>query len=476
MSTSARSTRIARLITAVESSGRGTWWGLFLGALVVYVATAHWGSGQITDAIVASWPGWHFVHHGTFDLAGADLPQFPGLVEQGDRVIVTRSMGVVLAGVPGSALLAWTGASAETGGALSAVLMSAAAVANIGLALRSIVPARVALLSSAVLGLGTGMWTIASAELWGHGPDALWLSLAVLAVSRGSWWWAGFAMAPAIMTRPHLALTAAVIGIWLGAARRSLAPVVGVGIPSCLGLVLLQRWNAWYFGQSSVEGAYTYAVDNATRAPTDGLALWVENIAGTLISPMSGLLLYSPVVVVAAVAVARRGRCAPMWTWALAAGGLAYFLVQMRVSPHFDGGGSYYGNRYTIESLVLTTPLAAVALYRWAAGLRARILVIGAAASSSVGLYLYGAILPYWWVPIRPRSSWQVWYPYDVATYAGPAALGAAVAALAVIALTMAILSRTVSRAPLASAAEVPHDLSSAVPVQRPGAAASTRR
>jgi len=398
---------------------------VLLGALAVYLFTAHWVVSQNSDALVASLPSHQLLTSGTLDLRGSyPAGELPGIVEADGRLVVARTLGVVLAGLPGAALLGWTGASAAACGALSAVLWSAAAVANLHLVLRGLVPPAGALIGAATLALGTGLWTIGAAELWAHGPDAFWLSLALVGLSRQRWWLAGVGMGAAIMTRPHLAVAAALLGLWLALALRRWGPLWGIGLPSATGLGLLVAWNDWYYGVPSIGGMYDYALPHATRAVDEGGSLFLENLAGVLVSPLNGLLVYSPVVAVGLWALAaaglagRGGRHAldrptkPPWVTAAAVAGLTHLLVQMRISHSFTGGSSYFGNRYGIETLVLATPLLTVALVHWArAGSWTRIVAL-TAAGASCAVYGFGALVPRWWMASSASDTpWTSWIP-----------------------------------------------------------------
>lgn len=458
-------------------TAREAWVIAFGLALLVFLSTAHWRAGQNTDGLVAALPGWHLITHGTLDLAGYVKPDsLPGVVAAGDRVVVARTMGVILAGLPGAVLLGWTGATPAVTGALSASLLSAAAVANVFLALRPVVPRVAAGLAAVTLALGTGMWTLASAELWTHGPDAFWLSLALLLASQRYWLMTGMAFAPAILTRPHLAVAAAVVGIWMSVVLRSWRPIVLVGLPSSAAVGVLTLWNSWYYDAATVGGTYAYAVPNATRSPWDGAGLFAENMAGVLVSPLSGVLVYSPVLLVVLWATATGYWRQPAWASAFAVAGVAYLVVQMRISASFEGGAGYYGNRYGIETLVALTPYAAGAVTAWCGGSRTRLTWFAGAAGASVAIHAFGAFLTYWWVGLGSASSWTSWYPYSVARAAGASGVAAAAASLALVVLSVVVARRHQPSAPTASMPTALRSRSSAPPAGPPGAAASPPR
>jgi hypothetical protein len=282
------------------------------------------------------------------------------------------------------------------------------------------------------LAFGTACWTIAGAELWTHGPDVFWLSLAVLGMSRERYWLAGAAFGPAVLTRPHLVLVALPLGLWATWHRRHPMPLIQFGVPGALALLVMFRWNAWYYGQGSVSGAYGGHIERAVAGSGGVIPSFWENILGTTFSPWCGVLLFSPVVLVGLLAVPRHAGAAPGWTKAAAVGAALYLVGQFRVA-NFDGGGAQYGNRYLIEPMLLVLPLALPAAESWARGIRWRRILTLQLAAWSVAIYATGAFLAPFWQGIP--GDWVAWYPYVVLRAAGPTGVIVAACALASIAL-----------------------------------------
>ena len=345
-------------------------------------------------------------------------------------------MGVVLIAVPLNLLLGWTNLSAVQVGAFTASLVTAVAVANVAVVLRTLVSPRRAVLGALLLAFGTSMWTVASAELWTHGPTTMWLSLGLLFLSRERLWLAGCALAPAITTRPHLSIAIAIIGLWLGWARRSLRPVVALGVPACAAVGVLLAWNAWYFGEATITSPpYGGAIGAATRPLTDGLAMFAVNVAGTFVSGWCGCLLYSPVIIVLAFAAPAGWRAAPPYARGAMLGGLGYLAVQLRVDI-FTGGGNFFGSRLVLELFVVSTPLVAIGYARWAADRPWRVAVTTSLAAVSIGIHATGTLLADFRIGGN-FSDWTTWYPVMVVRAAG--SVGLLVVAIVLLAVLFSV-------------------------------------
>jgi hypothetical protein len=410
--------RWAALWDRVCRSDRGTWLFVFLITVAVFLPTSHWWTSQVSDAVGASWPAWQLAHHGTLNLAGQPSPpNAPWLHVPGGMVVTQRTMGVILIAAPVNLVLAWTHWGPEQTGAVTASLTSAVAMANVAVVFRAFTNPRRAVMGAVVLAFGTGMWTLASAELWTHGPTTMWLSLGLLFLTRDRLLLAGCALSPALLTRPHLAVVSAIVGIWIGLARRSPRATLVIGAPSLLALGLLLRWNDWYFGQTSVGGPYHGAISAAVRPPTDAAMTFLTNIAGTVVSGWCGIVWYTPLVLVLAAAVPVGWRHAPDWARASLVAGLVYLAIQLRVDT-FTGGGTLYGNRLVLELFVLATPVVMIGYERWAAERPWRVAAVTVGATLSIGIHAVGALLPAYRRG-GDFSDWTVWYPTVVVRAAG---------------------------------------------------------
>lgn len=389
------------------------WLTAFFPFLLVFATTAHWWTGRANDTQAADWAAWALAHGYGNDLTHvAHLPANTWFIHVGDRLVATRTAGVVLAGVPMQWLLAPLHVDVDRVGVLTACLMAAAAMANVFVLLHRLGGTTAqALAATSALALGTSVWTVASAELWTHTPNVFFLSLLLLAWERGRYGLMALLCLPLLLTRPHLAVSMAVIGIFATVHERRLRPVLLLGLSSVLSLGVLALWNRWMLGKVTIAGGvYEHQIAAVTTAPGPGaLESWATNVAGTFVSPLRGILLYSPFVVLVLVALVKHWRETPSWTRAALAGGVGYEVVQLRLND-FVGGGASFGNRLVLELLVLSAPAGYLAYRAWAErtpGVTtvARALVATAVATQLAGALFAGskAILQ---VPTHPWTTW----------------------------------------------------------------------
>jgi hypothetical protein len=187
---------------------------------------------------------------------------------------------------------------------LSASTIVALSAAILYLALRHVATRGISLLIVGVYALGTSSLSVSSQALWQHGPSQLALVVALYALLRGridAHWVivAGFPLAFAVIARPSDALLAAPLlaYVWRYHPDQQLW-FVASGLPP----LLFQVWyNLIYFGDPL-----------HTQLPPFDPSLWGttfgEGLAGLLLSPGRGLLVYSPVFLLCGVGMARAWR------------------------------------------------------------------------------------------------------------------------------------------------------------------------
>lgn len=280
------------------------------------------------------------------------------------------------------------------GSKLAASIFVAASAALVFLTARRWLARRPALLLAAAYGLATGVWSTSSQALWQHAPNALFLALGMYGLTgttRRSAALAGAAFAAATACRPTSATFAAAGLVWLAVAnRRALLPYLGAALPLALALA---AYNTWFFGTplgfGQTEAAAQIALAKTGSADPWQTPLW-EGLAGLLLSPSRGLLVFSPWLALGAagaIAAWRRPGYAALRPLTVAAAGVA--LAQAK---WFDWwGGWSYGYRPLVD---LSAPLAlfAIPLAAWVLARRVRVAALSALVAWSVLVQLLGAV------------------------------------------------------------------------------------
>lgn len=296
------------------------------------------------------------------------------------------------------------------GAKLAATILAAASAGFLLLAAECLLAWPGALLLALAYGLGTPVWSVSSQALWQHAPNELFIAAGALATCRASGSrthaaLAGLAFACATACRPTSALYAIAAALWLARVdRRALLAFVAASLPVA---VLIGAYNAWYLGSPLRFGQDTAV--GVALAKTGVAQVWradvLHALAGLLLSPARGLLVYSPFLLLAlpgAVLVVRRARYAPLRPLLLGAG--LVFLVDL---AWFDwwGGWSWSWRRLVDLAPVLTLMLVPIVPLLS----RSRLLAAGFALALvwSIALQVLGAFaydLDGW----NARRAWRV--------------------------------------------------------------------
>jgi hypothetical protein len=170
---------------------------------------------------------------------------------------------------------------------------------------------RVAMLSAVAFGLATSVWSTASLAMWTHTPAVLGYAVALWAFTCARPGLAGAAVAAAWFARPATAPAVAVMGLYvahrawfhrvnpLRAANAQKDVLRFAGGAVLVGAASLS-YNYWLF-RNLVGGApfrtEIWFRELGTRDMFSGSLF--EGFAGLTVSPNRGLLIFSPVVVVA---------------------------------------------------------------------------------------------------------------------------------------------------------------------------------
>jgi len=238
----------------------------------------------------------------------------------------------------------------ETGtavlGKLAASLFSALAAAVLFLTVGRRRPIEEAALTAGVFALGTSVWSTSQA-LWQHPAAVLFLSLAVLCLVRSGEEpaWAGRAGLPlalAVAARHADVVLVAVLAVGIAVRRPRQVPRLLLWASPAVAFVLLYQWiyfgAPWRHGFSGTLGRF-----NET---------WGLGHAGLLVSPAKGLLVFTPVVVVAVAGMVRAFRRGERWlVTTLAAAAAGHWLLMGRWSEWH--GGESWGPRMMTDVLPL---------------------------------------------------------------------------------------------------------------------------
>lgn len=242
--------------------------------------------------------------------------------------------------------------------ALAAALIVAFSVLFFYWTVRELTEERWALLVTLTYAFGTSSLSLSSQALWQHGPGQFFLTLALLCFVRARtnaryWILAGFAVGAAVAVRPTNALLVLPLGLYL--LHRHARQVWLVATGAIAPILLLKMYNLLHFG-SPLESGYTLGIDAAGDSHLLATPL-LEGLAGLLLSPGRGLLVYSPIFLLVVIGAYRLWRTGDwLWRYVLFAPALL-LLGQSKLAAWW--GGWCYGPRYLAEA----TPFLCLLLF-----------------------------------------------------------------------------------------------------------------
>jgi hypothetical protein len=236
---------------------------------------------------------------------------------------------------------------------LSASLLAAGSAVVLYLALRKVASRSTSLAVSLIYGVASSTWTISSQALWRHGLSELCFALLLWALLRSPMasyysFWVGLALALAAANKPAYAVFAALLLLYFARQGRErirlfLLPLVVIGL-------LVFTYNSYFFG--NLLGGYPNPVSSQT---TQSLASRYHisilgGLAGLLVSPSRGLLIYSPWVVFSLWGAGRLWKKNSQgWERYLLLGMIAVLLMHARLGTWWAGW--CYGPRYLTDLL-----------------------------------------------------------------------------------------------------------------------------
>jgi hypothetical protein len=230
---------------------------------------------------------------------------------------------------------------------ISAAFLTALSACLLYAALRRLASWRWALALTLVYALGTSTWSIASQALWAHALSELCLVILCAifltpAPSRAAFVVAGLTAGVMVANRPQMVVFAAPALLFVAAYHRRHL-LAFAALPALVGVLLL---------------AYNRAVFNVAAGGYGGLGHFkgplFEGLAGLVISPNRGLLVYTPVMLFAFWGAVRVWRVpAPTWLRWLTVGVLLHVLVHAKFDEWW--AGYTYGPRYFTDVLPALT-------------------------------------------------------------------------------------------------------------------------
>ena len=364
-------------MTAISPRARmRTAWLLFGALLVIYNSNGR-EIGAV-DSQPTKFTARELAVRGTFRLdrvvdAQPGFARRPAFVRTyGHYLSAYPLLPAMLAAVP-AALLHWTHVvdmdaplAPNLIAVITASLLTAGAVALVYLALTRLVTPRLALAVAIALGIGTNYWPVVSRTLWQHETVAFGLALAVLCWLRPSTeirprqiWMGGLGLAMAGAARPQTSLMVALLLAWIVArvgARRAWPAGAVVAAAAIVVLFVNDVWfGSWMGGVMHTEAAS--AMTHGVGGTFSGRLF--EGLAGLLVSPSRGLLIFSPLAATFGVGALKKSAASREFDlrWLVLA-----VCGQLLVYSFYSvwWAGHTFGPRYTLDLLVPAAPLAAL--------------------------------------------------------------------------------------------------------------------
>jgi hypothetical protein len=404
--------------TAKASAGRASLLTALIGIVVFACYNANGREVGSYDSQAAKYTVYQLVAHRTFKLDSIVARQ-PALRDRvvfatstdGHTRLATPVMPVLLAWLPSellraSGLVPLRPPNASIFAKAAASLLVTLAVIFVFHAARRRTDDTWAALIALGFGLGTSAWPTASQTLWQHESVLAGLSLAVLCLappapqlSRSRLWLAAAGLGIAGAARPQVAAAVLVIAVSvLARTRRASAAVTLLPVAAAAAATLAV--NLWWFGHPlGAMAAFEAQMHAEVHAVSGSFSTspWTGAL-GLLVSPSRGLLVFSPIVLLAATgagAARREGWAGDLRWCALAAA--AQFGLYSAYSVWW--GGHTYGPRYLTDLLPLLVPLVAAGSGVLRARRPARI-VAAAALAWSIALAATGAFC-------YPAEAWN---------------------------------------------------------------------
>ncbi len=327
---------------------------VFVGVAIVYIATGTYGGNQSRDTMTAAIASWALAVHHTVNLHFVPLAQenpSPIWVVSGAHgaLVSNRFPGAVLLAAPFYAI---AGAKySPVPATLTAALAAAGACALLYKVLLRLQTRAVAFAGTLLFAFATSNWTVSGRELWEHPGAELVIAAGMLFALKRNWALSGLMFGAAILFRAHLGVGVAAMCIGIFWLERRWRPAITFAVAALPGLIGFLAWNRIVYGHFTIVGGYS---DVGTSGV--GPFSFLDNIAGTLVSPERGILICSPVLLLAAIGLRSAWRSSQKMERVFAMAGLAYLISQLWLI-RYSGGDGFIGYRTCLESLLWAAPL-----------------------------------------------------------------------------------------------------------------------
>lgn len=351
--TLASSRRLAERIRTLRPNA----WVVFVAAAVVYIATGTYGGVQSNDTQTAALAAWALGAHHSLNLAHVaavvNTPKntaAPLWIFYGAHgwLVSNRFPGAIVMAAPLYAIsgsgLSWVPAT------IAAALAAAGACALLYKVLRRLHGSQLALAGAGAFAFATSNWTVSGRELWEHPGAELMIAAGMLAFLSRRWAWSGLAFGATILFRPHLGFGVAVMCLGILWIERRWRPTIIFAVSAIPGLAGFLAWEWLLFGRITTTGYSD--ITPGGKGPLD----FLDNIAGTLVSPQRGLLICSPIILIAVLGVRQAWRESPRSVRVFTLAGLAYLASQLWLI-RYSGGSGFLGYRTDLETLLWCAPL-----------------------------------------------------------------------------------------------------------------------
>lgn len=247
--------------------------------------------------------------------------------------------------------------------ALTAVIASVVSMVSIGVILAELGLDRPYVIGAPLaIGLGTGVWSVASDALWQHGPGIMLIALGAWSVRSRDRAILGFivGMLVPLVRAPVVLITGfAAIGAAIEHRDRRLMTPSLAG--SAIGLACLILYNRYFFGSFSISGGYSSSFVDRILAPDLGFV--ARNLISAMFATDRGVFVWSPFLLLTVLAIPFVWRGAPTSVKFVSLGSVAYILVQFAAN-RYGGGFDFAFYRYPLEPIVGLIPLGALATAR----------------------------------------------------------------------------------------------------------------